>query len=58
MSNYFFLKLTEIECVISSPLAQVHFIECVPSLYRVVERANVEVDDALKAVKWLASSNV
>ena len=53
----FFVKHTEIECVISSPLAQVHFMDFAPSLNRVVESATVDVS-ALKAVNWVASSNV
>ena len=47
----FFAKHTEIECVISSPLAQVHFMEFAPSLNRVVESANDVGGIALKAVK-------
>ena len=37
-------------CVIESPLAQVHFIECVASLYRSVVRSIVDVGDAVKAL--------
>ena len=45
------LKLTAGEkvCVIVSPLAQVHFIECDPSLYRTDDCSSVDVAGTLKA---------
>ena len=54
------LKLTAGEkvCVIVSPLAQVHFIECDPSLYRTDDCASADVAGILKASTSEAVSNV
>ena len=54
------LKLTSGEkvCVIVSPLAQVHFIECNPSLYRTDDCASADVAGTLKASISEAASNV
>ena len=54
------LKLTAGEkvCVIVSPLAQVHFIECDPSLYRTDDCASVDVAGTLKALTSETASNV
>ena len=41
-----------------SPLAQVHFIECDPSLYRTDDCASADVVGTLKALISEAASNV
>ena len=59
MLGYKGLKLTAEEkvCVIVSPLAQVHFIECDPSLYRTDDCSSVDVSGTLKALISAVFSN-